>query len=761
MWWLLINLMGCAFVSNDDVGLRLDADGDGHQATEFGGEDCDDNNPDRYPGNTEVYDGIDNNCSCDDDCCDDDDHDCDGFDGLAVGGPDCADANPDVGPGQPEKCANDLDDDCDGLFDEDDAADAIECYPDADLDGTGTTAYNRCVCRAGEVTLGGDCDDNDPTRSPLLHDVFYDGLDANCDGLSDFDADGDGFDAVDYGGTDCDDTLSALNPGATEIFYDGVDQDCDGLSDNDADGDGYDAEVQGGDDCDDSDAGVHPTAAESWYDGVDQNCDGNDDDADFDGAPRGPDDCDDNDDDVFAAAPEVCDNKDNDCDLLIDDDDDDVVNPPSWWKDVDDDGYGSGKKRLACDPGDPYVLVRQDCDDTNIAIHPAAADVCLDGVDANCNDIDDCTVGAVPNAHSSPAGVEQRLVGLGDVTGDGLDDMMLFGPDSASIWFEAGPYYDYSSVDTTTFVTLATAFDRLTVRAIGDVNGDGINDFAYLDLNSDVQAVYGGNPPTASRIIHSLAYGVGGGDATGDGVSDLFWMDATDLFGHHGPLKNGDKGDADLHIVFNSAPSDWITGADWTGDGQNDLVVASKRGCVGCERSVLLFDGDTTGDINMADADVIVSSTENVAWNLATADWNADGSPDLAAACYDCDGEGGHLLPGPVSAGEVTDGWALHHEEELTSCEISAGDHNNDDQADLALHCWRGWTWGTEDSVAFLVYGPFTGAVDMEEEAVVIEGDAEGITTARFLGDMNNDGADDLVLTQTADTVFHFLWGTP
>ncbi len=66
------------------------------------------------------------------------------------------------------------------------------------------------------------------------------------------DADGDGS-PVD---ADCDDTNAEVYPGATETFYDGVDQDCSGGSDLDADGDGVDSSAFGGADCDDSDPSV-------------------------------------------------------------------------------------------------------------------------------------------------------------------------------------------------------------------------------------------------------------------------------------------------------------------------------------------------------------------------------------------------------------------------------------------------------------------------------------------------------------------------
>jgi len=96
----------------------------------------------------------------------------------------------------------------------------------------------------------------------------------------DSDLDGDGYALPD----DCDDGDPDVNPGATEVWYDGVDQDCSGTSDHDADGDGHAATESGGGDCDDSDDGVHPLAEESCGNGrdddcdteVDENCGGND-----------------------------------------------------------------------------------------------------------------------------------------------------------------------------------------------------------------------------------------------------------------------------------------------------------------------------------------------------------------------------------------------------------------------------------------------------------------------------------------------------
>ena len=88
------------------------------------------------------------------------------------------------------------------------------------------------------------------------------------------DQDGDGYEAAQWEGGDCDDENAEANPEAAEVYYDGVDEDCDPTNEYDRDGDGWDAEAWGGADCDDSDPEVNPGATEVPLDHVDNDCDG-------------------------------------------------------------------------------------------------------------------------------------------------------------------------------------------------------------------------------------------------------------------------------------------------------------------------------------------------------------------------------------------------------------------------------------------------------------------------------------------------------
>lgn len=75
--------------------------------------------------------------------------------------------------------------------------------------------------------IGEDCDDDDSAVNPGAAETWYDGVDADCAGDDDFDADLDGADAAPIG-LDCDDTNTQIGPSIAEIALDGVDQDCDG-----------------------------------------------------------------------------------------------------------------------------------------------------------------------------------------------------------------------------------------------------------------------------------------------------------------------------------------------------------------------------------------------------------------------------------------------------------------------------------------------------------------------------------------------------
>jgi hypothetical protein len=350
---------------------------------------------------------------------------------------DCDDTDDAINPGEEELC-NGRDDNCDGDVDEG----CVTYFRDADGDGYGdwTDFVVTTSPPAGYILNGGDCDDTNGAIHPGATEICN-GVDDNCDegideGCTTYyrDGDGDGYgdpnDSVidtsppnDYvaNDDDCDDDDENEYPGAPEEC-DGDDDDCDGNVDEgcptlyrDADGDGYGnpagptttvpqaGYVANDDDCDDTNGAVNPGATEICN-GIDDNCDGYDDegcatyyrDADGDGfgdpgdsitdtsQPAGyvanASDCDDTDGTRYPGAVEVCDGDDENCDGNTDE------GCVTYYRDADGDTYG--------DPGDSttdtsqpagYVANAGDCDDTNGAVNPSAAESCANGLDDNCD----------------------------------------------------------------------------------------------------------------------------------------------------------------------------------------------------------------------------------------------------------------------------------------------------------------------------------------------------------------------------------------
>jgi hypothetical protein len=419
----------CDGTVDEGVGFTwyADTDGDGYgdassSSTECfmppgfsaNGDDCDDSDPATNPGAYEVCDTLDNNCdgSVDENTALDVDtwyvdSDGDGYgdssstvsacdmpSGHSAMGGDCDDSDASSWPGADEICDS-ADNDCDGSIDEY-ALDRSTWYADSDADGYGSpySATLSCDMPSGHVANNTDCNDNNGQVNPAATESWYDGVDSDCNGGSDYDADSDGSNHDGYGGGDCNDADASIHPAAAETWYDGVDSDCNGASDYDADADGTDSDSHGGTDCNDADPAIHFTAVETWYDGVDQNCNqDNDYDADADGDDSnawGGIDCDDND----ATSTTMATDADCDTTITADDCDDNDATSTTVATDADCDSTITAEDcddndatstTVATDADCDTVLTAADCNDTDATISPLASEIWYDGTDQDCD----------------------------------------------------------------------------------------------------------------------------------------------------------------------------------------------------------------------------------------------------------------------------------------------------------------------------------------------------------------------------------------
>jgi len=258
-----------------------------------------------------------------------------------------------------------------------------------DVDGDGVSGLTDCWESAEDpVPPAGAMEYDTPLTAADIfvgaEDRPYDGIDQNCDGLDDFDQDGDGFIPNAYVGIatinlaetgalpggDCDDEDALRHPDTEEIC-DGVINGCDATlpeDELDGDGDGFvsctvvdsgwvgDEAIQGGGDCDDEDPILFPM--QEWFGDSDGDGFGEAGDTKVsctqpDGYELNNDDCNDEDASIYPEAPELCDGYPNACGTELPDDE----------IDNDGDGYVECSIDAGGWDGSRQVIGGDDCSD--------------------------------------------------------------------------------------------------------------------------------------------------------------------------------------------------------------------------------------------------------------------------------------------------------------------------------------------------------------------------------------------------------------
>ncbi len=583
----------------------------------------------------------------------------------------------------------------------------------------------------GVTVADGDCWDNpegpDGRAGADIHpgaaETWYDGLDQDCSGSSDFDQDGDGHaavafaelaaaDAIPLPADDCWDdpaaipadqtaldpgaqpTAADVHPGAIDDWYDGADADCAGGDDFDQDGDGHASATHAGpdgagEDCFDAaddaftnegaldPADVYPAADDAWYDGTDADCAGDDDfDQDLDGFPR-DEECDDTDPARYPdpAVPEVWyDGLDANCDGNDGDQDGDGFYaadyayeiPPAYtagdcW---DDPAEGSSWSPLA--GFDPFAA--ED-------VYPGAAETWYDGLDQDCagdGDFDQDADSYASNAWPDTTGVY----------GDDCDDVRAETyPGAADAW--------YDGVDADCFGNDDYDQDGDTYASLADVpSGDDCDD-RDAAVNPSALELCG------NEVDEDCSTSTNDEDAVGcavfyvDADADAYGTDADnqclcEASGAYVALVAGDCDDG-AAATHPGADETCATEADDDCDG-----VANGNDALECVAYFADADGDTFG-VGSARCQCDPDATYS-ADNADDCDDDVSGVfPGAAETCNDiddnCDGDADEGLPlSHVDA----DGDSFGDETDPGDCSTVGGVTNAEDCNDDSVYAYPG-----------------------------------------------------------------------
>jgi hypothetical protein len=594
----------------------------------------------------------------------------------------------------------------------------------------------------GYTGVQGDCDDGDPEIHPGAVEGWYDGVDQDCDGWSDFDADADGYDSDEHGGLDCDDSDAAVSPSATEVCDPAdLDEDCDGLADDDdpsptgtstyhfdADLDGYgDASTSSdlcdpgpgwisvGGDCDDSAADSYPGASEVCGDGLDQDCDG----------------------------------VDLLCGLFgLDDAATILIGTEQYGQlgigvadagDVDGDGIAD------LIMGAPYTEDAIGTSEVGRAYLVSGASSALAGGGLSGGIMDLSVSCAWFDGQGIEAKAGWSVAGAGDLDLDGFDDVLVgsfgdgtVGSKAGAAYLLYGPLsggYDPTTADAVLLGTLPGAYTGYSLTAVEDQDADG-----YSEV---VVGAYGDSARGSRAGAVHLMYG------PLTGTVDLVFSDAEYLgeaADHRAGASVADLGDVD-------------------GDGRSDLAVGAYG-----------YDNGST----QPGASYILTGTHSGRQSLAVAQATLEGEDDgdwagyRVAAAGDMDGDGlGDLLVGATNHGDPVAGTGTVYLQcslptgvvslaaaeakfvgDLDSGQLGLGmaggnDFDGDGQLDLLLADSRSENIGVGGEV-YLVLGPVSGVVSLLDDSAAImvgeQADERAGIGLALLGDQDSDGLEEIVV---------------
>jgi len=360
--------------------------------------------------------------------------------------------------------------------------------------------------------------------------------------------------------------------------------------------------------------------------------------------------------------------------------------------------------------------------------------------------------------------------GAGDVNGDGFPDVVVGAYACSSF---AGRAYVYPGSATGVHNIDGVAIGRvdggsfgMAVAGLGDVDGDGADDVAISD-SRDVQVLPGSvgglDASAATALTGSTAGQVGAsvagvGDVNGDGYADFVVGgpgtnrsagEAQFYLGAPGGLSSTADlllaGDADLRLV-----GDRVSEAgDVDGDGYDDVLVRTYDLAGGGYR-VDVHAGSAGGLAESPGTSLRSPGDPTFGKAIASAgDLDGDGYDDVVVGSYEVDGGTGQVMVYRGSAAGLMDTASLSLTGEGSTSWFGyavdgAGDVDGDGYDDLVVGAWE---YGSGRGRVYLYRGSATGLSTTAD--TVLDGAAAGDNFGEAvagLGDVNGDGYDDVVV---------------
>lgn len=323
-----------------------------------------------------------------------------------------------------------------------------------------------------------------------------------------------------------------------------------------------------------------------------------------------------------------------------------------------------------------------------------------------------------------------RNISVGDLSGDGVDDVLAAshefasGDGGASVVFGPAPMSGDITASGVTIGADAAAWGAGRSSGVADVTGDGVADAALgvpFGVTQGLWVVAGPMGPSpslssAAAVVQApsgsyCGHGSAVGELTGDGIGDA-------VIGCYSDDTAGNDAGA-VYVVpgplAGTIPMQSAATARWTGEMAG--VYAGRFVAAGKD-----VDGDGVGDI-------VVSGP------------SASLGPLYGGAVFVC--------LGPPVGGSFADadGWYVGESSSSYAGEsLNLGDVDGDGRADVLIGSGDD-TGGAGSGAAYVLFGPASGTGDLATADIIVRGAPdEGVGTGLAGGDADGDGDGDLVL---------------